>query len=274
MVGSILERAIQRDREVVAVALAALTALAWSYILWLAAAVDPGAMVTSDMRMIPSLARDMVPARAPWSLVEAGYVFAMWAVIMVAMMTPSAVPVVLAHERVSKEAPDQGKLFVATGWFVAGYLLVWFGFALAATAAQWGLDSAALLNPKMAGVSRVFAGVVLIVAGLYQWTPIKNVCLAQCQSPKLFIQRHGGFRRVPAGAVRLGLRYGAYCVGCCWELMALLFVGGVMNVLWIAAISAFVLIEKIAPGGRVVSRVAGLGFLVAGGWLIATAASH
>jgi predicted metal-binding membrane protein len=273
MVGSILERAIRRDRVVVAVALAALTALAWSYILWLAAATDPGAMVNSDMRMIPSLARSMVPARAPWSLVEAGYVFAMWAVMMVGMMTPSAAPMIFTHEQVGKQAADQGKLFLATGWFVAGYLLVWFGFALAATAAQWGLDRAALLNPKMASANRVFGGAVLIVAGLYQWTPLKNVCLAQCQSPMVFIQRHGGFRRDPAGAVRLGLRYGAYCVGCCWALMALLFVGGVMNVLWIAAISAFVLIEKVLPAGRLVSRAAGLGFLVAGGWLISTAAS-
>jgi predicted metal-binding membrane protein len=274
VVGSILERAIQRDRVVVAVALAALTALAWSYILWLAAAVDPGAMVNSDMRMIPSLARNMVPARAPWSAVEAGYVFAMWAVMMVGMMTPSAVPMILVHEQVGTQVAARGKPFVATGWFVAGYLLAWFGFALAATAAQWGLDQAALLNPRMAGASRVFGGVVLIVAGLYQWTPPKNICLAQCQSPTMFIERHGGFRRDPAGAVLLGLRHGAYCVGCYWALMALLFVGGVMNVLWIAAISAFVLIEKIAPAGRLVSRAAGLGLLVAGAWLISTAASH
>ncbi len=273
MVGSILERAIRRDRVVVAVALAALTALAWSYILWLAAATDPGAMISSDMRMIPSLARDLVPARAPWSLVEAAYVFAMWAALMVAMMTPSAAPLILVHERVGEPAADQGKLFLATGWLVAGYLLAWLGLALAATIAQWGLDSAALLNPKMAGVSRVFAGVVLIVAGLYQWTPIKNVCLAQCQSPMTFIQQHGGFRCGPAGAVRLGLRYGAYCAGSCWALMALLFVGGVMNVLWIAAISAFVLIEMIVPTGKLVSRVAGSGLLVAGAWLISTAAS-
>jgi len=273
VVGSILERAIRRDRVVVAVALAALTALAWSYILWLTASTDPGAMVNSDMRMIPSLARDLVPARAPWSVVEAGYVFAMWAVLMVAMMTPSAAPLILVQETIGEEAANQGKLFVATGWLVAGYLLVWLGFALAATAAQWGLDRAALLDPKMASASRVFGGAVLIVAGLYQWTPLKSVCLAQCQSPKTFIQQQSGFRRDRAGLVRLGLRYGAYCVGCCWALVALLFVGGVLNVLWIAAISAFVLIEKVVPAARLFSRVAGLGFLIAGGWLIYTASS-
>jgi predicted metal-binding membrane protein len=264
----VLEKAIRRDRVVVAVALAALTAVAWSYILWLAAAMDPGAMAMSDMRMIPSLARAMVPARAPWTLVEVGYAFAMWAVMMVGMMTPSAAPMILIHYQVGKQAAAQGKPFVATGWFVAGYFLAWFGFALAATTAQWGLDRAALLNPKMAGAGRVFGGVVLIMAGLYQWTPLKTICLAQCQSPMMFIQRHGGFRRDPKGAVLLGLRHGAYCVGCCWALMALLFVGGVMNVLWIAAISAFVLIEKILPG-QLVSRAAGLGFLVAGSWLVA-----
>ena len=274
MVGSILERAIRRDRVVAAVALAALTALAWTYILWLAAATDPGAMINSDMRMIPSLARDLVPARAPWSVVEAGYVLAMWVVLMVAMMTPSAAPLILVKEPVGAQADDRGKLFLAAGWFVAGYLLVWFGFALAGAAAQWELDRAALLSPKMASASRVLGGAVLIVAGLYQWTPLKNVCLAQCQSSMTFVQRHGGFGRDPAGAARLGLLYGAYCVGCCWALVALLFVGGILNVLWIAAISAFVLIEKIVPAGKLVPRVAGLGLLVAGAWLISTAGSR
>ena len=110
---------------------------------------------------------------------------------------------------------------------------------------------------------------MLIAAGLYQWTPLKDTCLAQCQSPLMFIQRHGGFPRDPVGSVRLGLRHGAYCVGCCWMLMALLFVGGVMNVVWIAAISALVLAEKTLPAGRLFARTAGLAFVVAGVWLLA-----
>ena len=120
----------------------------------------------------------------------------------------------------------------------------------------------------MAGTSQVFGGIVLITAGVYQWSPLKDTCLAQCQSPLLFIHRQGGFHRDPSAALALGLRHGAHCVGCCWALMALLFVGGVMNVLWIATISAFVLIEKIVPVGRLISRIAGLGFVAAGAWIV------
>jgi predicted metal-binding membrane protein len=194
--------------------------------------------------------------------------FAMWAVMMVGMMTPSAAPMILIHARVGRQAASEGKPFASTGWFAGGYLLVWSAFALAATVAQWGLESLALLTPMMASASAVLGGVVLVAAGLYQWTPLKDACLSQCQSPLAFIQRAGGFKRDMAGALRLGLRHGAYCVGCCWALMALLFVGGVMNVLWIAAISIFVLLEKIVPAGRLVSRVAGAGFVTAGVWLL------
>ena len=189
-------------------------------------------------------------------------------VMMAGMMTPSAAPMILIYARVGRQASAQGKPFAATGWFAAGYLLSWVGFALVATVAQWALDRTALLDPKMASASQVFGGIVLIAAGVYQWTPLKDICLAQCQSPLLFIQRQGGFHRDPSGSLLLGLRHGAYCVGCCWVLMALLFVGGVMNVLWIATISAFVLIEKIVPVGRLISRIAGVGFVVAGTWLV------
>ena len=116
----------------------------------------------------------------------------------------------------------------------------------------------------MASASAVFSGLVLIAAGLYQCTPLKDACLRQCQAPLLLIQRHGGFRAGAAGSLALGARHGAYCVGCCWVLMALLFTGGVMNVLWIAVITIFVLVEKLVPTGRVISRVSGAGFLIAG----------
>ncbi len=129
---------------------------------------------------------------------------------------------------------------------------------------QWALERAALLTPMMASASNVFGGIVLIAAGLYQWAPLKNACLRQCQAPLLFIQRHGGFRSSLQGALALGGRHGAYCVGCCWVLMALLFVGGVMNVLWIAAISVFVLAEKVVPAGRVISRISGAIFIAGG----------
>jgi predicted metal-binding membrane protein len=268
MTEAMLEIILRRDRTIVAAALAALTALAWTYVLWLAADMDMGGMEMNGFRMIPAGMRIMAPALAPWQSIEFVYVFAMWAVMMVGMMTPSAAPMILIYARVGRQASTRGKPFAATGWFAAGYLLTWVGFALVATAAQWALDRAALLDPKMASANQVFGGIVLIAAGIYQWTPLKDICLAQCQSPLLFIQREGGFRRDPSGSLLLGLRHGAYCIGCCWVLMALLFAGGVMNVLWIATISAFVLIEKIVPVGRLISRIAGAGFVAAGTWLV------
>jgi predicted metal-binding membrane protein len=268
MTETMLEIILRRDRIIVAAALAALTAFAWTYVLSLAADMDMGGMGMTGFRMVPAGIGMMAPALAPWQAIEFVYVFAMWAVMMVGMMTPSAAPMILIYARVGRQASARGKPFAATGWFATGYLLAWVGFALVATAAQWALDRTALLDPKMASASQVFGGIVLIAAGIYQWTPLKDRCLAHCQSPLLFIQRQGGFHRDPSGSLRLGLRHGAYCVGCCWVLMALLFVGGVMNVLWIATISAFVLIEKIVPVGRLISRIAGAGFVAAGTWLV------
>ena len=264
---AMLEIILRRDRIIVAAALAALTALAWTYVLSLAADMDMGGMEMSGFRMVPAGIGIMAPAPAPWQAIEFVYVFAMWVVMMVGMMTPSAAPMILIYARVGRQASARGKPFAATGWFPTGYLLTWVGFALVATAAQWALDRTALLDQTMASTSRAFGGIVLIAAGVYQWTPLKDKCLAQCQSPLLFIQREGGFRRDPSGSLLLGLRHGAYCVGCCWVLMTLLFVGGVMNVQWIATISAFVLIEKIVPVGRLISRIAGAGFVAAGTWL-------
>ncbi len=268
MTKAMLEIILRRDRIIVAAALAALTALAWTYVLWLAADMDMGRMEMTGFRMVPAGIGIMAPALAPWQATEFVYVFAMWAVMMVGMMTPSAAPMILIYALVGRQASAQGKPFAATGWFATGYLLTWVGFALVATVAQWALERTALLDPKMASASQVFGGIVLVAAGVYQWTPLKDICLAQCQSPLLFIQRQGGFHRDPLGSLRLGLRHGAYCIGCCWVLMALLFVGGVMNVLWIATISAFVLIEKIVPVGRLISRIAGAGFVAAGTWLV------
>ncbi|HEX3493855.1 MAG TPA: DUF2182 domain-containing protein, partial [Methylocella sp.] len=189
MAEAMLEIILRRDRIIVAAALAALTALAWTYVLWLAA--DMGEMEMTGYRMVPAGIGLMAPAPAPWRAIEFVYVFAMWAVMMVGMMTPSAAPMILIYARVGRQASAQGKPFAAAGWFATGDLLTWAGFALAATAAQWALDRTALLDPKMASASQVFGGIVLIAAGVYQWTPLKDRCLAQCQSPLQFIQRQG-----------------------------------------------------------------------------------
>jgi predicted metal-binding membrane protein len=141
-------------------------------------------------------------------------------------------------------------------------------FSIVATAAQWLLARLALLDPSMATNSAILGGLVLIAAGLYQWTPMKGVCLRQCQAPIAFLASHGGFRSAPLGALRLGIDHGAYCLGCCWALMALLFVGGVMNVLWIAGIAILVLLEKTVPTGQLIPRVSGALMAATGAWLI------
>src|SRR6516225_4894650 len=269
MADAAIEAVLRRDRAIVAAALVTLTALAWAYVWWLAADMDMGGMDISGFRMIPAGMGLMMPATAPWNAMEFAFVFAMWAVMMIGMMTPSATPMILIYARVGRQAARQGTPLAASSYFAGGYLLTWIGFALVATSAQWALERAALLTPMMAGASDMFSGTVLIAAGVYQWTPLKDACLRQCQSPLLFIQRHGGFRSDLLGTLALGARHGAYCIGCCWTLMALLFVGGVMNVLWIAAIAMLVLAEKVIPSGRVTSRTDGAGLFAGGAWLLA-----
>jgi predicted metal-binding membrane protein len=264
MTDSTLEAVLRRDRLVVAGALATIIALAWGYVLWLANDMDMGGMDMTGFRMIPAGMGIMLPASTPWTAIESAYLFAMWAVMMVGMMTPSAAPMILMYARVGRQGKAEGKPFAATGWFAAGYFLAWTGFSLAATFVQWVFERAALLDSRMASASNVLGGIVLIAAGVYQWTPLKDVCLVQCQTPLQFLMRHGGFRRDLQGCLLLGLQHGGYCVGCCWVLMALLFVGGVMNVLWIAILALLILLEKLTPIGRWIARAAGIACVAAG----------
>jgi predicted metal-binding membrane protein len=204
------------------------------------------------------------PGLAAWSGGDALFMFTMWAAMIIAMTIPSVAPMMLVHARVARQALEKGKPFSATSWFAAGYLLAWTGFAAAATAAQWALEGAALLTPAMAASSHLLGGVVLIAAGLYQSAPVKEACLAHCQSPLLFLQRHGGLRTDIRGSLSLGARHGFYCIGCCWALTLLLFVSGVMNVTWIAAIAVLVLLEKVTPRGRMLARAVGAALILAG----------
>jgi predicted metal-binding membrane protein len=196
--------------------------------------------------------------------IEFAFVFAMWAVMMVGMMAPSAAPMILMYARVGRQAAAKGTPFAPTGWFAGGYFLAWIGFSLVATVAQWALERTALLDAEMASASSVLGGAILIAAGVYQWTPLKDVCLTQCQTPLLFLMRHGGFRQDASGCLLLGLRHGTYCIGCCWVLMALLFVGGVMNVLCIALLALLILLEKLFPFGGWIARASSIAFLAAG----------
>jgi predicted metal-binding membrane protein len=268
MAEAALETILRRDRVIVATALVLLTALAWSYVLWLAVDMDMGGMDMTGLRMVPAGLGIMAPASAPWRMIEFAFVFVMWLVMMVGMMAPSAAPMILMYARAGRQPANSGAPFAPTGWFVAGYFLAWTAFSLVATFVQWVLERAVLLDPGMGSASRTFGGVVLVVAGAYQWSPLKDVCLAQCQTPLSFLMRHGGFRRHAAGCLLLGLRHGTYCVGCCWALMALLFVVGVMNVLWIALLALLVLLEKVTSAGRLIARSAGIAFIASGAWLL------
>lgn len=268
MSDSALETMLRRDRALIAGALGVIVVLAWGYVLWLAADMDMGGMDMAGFRMIPAGMGLMAPANAPWGAIEFAFVFMMWAVMMVGMMAPSAAPMMLMYARVGRQGRAEGKPLAATGWFAAGYFLTWTGFSLAATLVQWMIDRGALLDFRMASASNVLGGIVLIAAGVYQWTPLKDTCLAQCQSPLQFLMRHGGFRGDVPGCLLLGFRHGAYCVGCCWMLMVLLFVGGIMNVLWVALLALLVLLEKLTPFGRWVARGAGAACVAAGAWML------
>jgi predicted metal-binding membrane protein len=196
------------------------------------------------------------PRLAAWSPLDWILMLLMWAVMMVGMMLPSATPTILLFAAVRRKQSARGHDIAPVPAFVIGYLTAWTGFSVAAVVLQWGLERLALLTPMMAAAGNSFGGAVLITAGLYQLSPLKHRCLEHCRSPIEFLSKR--WRPGVTGAVGMGLEHGTYCVGCCWVLMALLFVGGVMNLLWVAAIAGFVLVEKIAPRGNIVRRVAAL----------------
>ena len=229
-------------------AIVGITALSWLYLVDIARG-----MAREPMSMM---------GLHPWSPAHFGMMFAMWAIMMVGMMLPSATPTTLVYAAVARKASREGAPVAPVAAFVAGYLLMWTLFSFAATVAQWGLERAALLSPMMASNSPALGGALLVGAGLYQLTPFKDACLEHCRSPAHFIAGH--WRPGTLGALRMGLEHGAYCLGCCWVLMGLLFFGGVMNLLWIAAIALFVLLEKVMPYGAGGGRWAGVGMILAG----------
>jgi predicted metal-binding membrane protein len=190
-----------------------------------------------------------------WDAADWLALFAMWSVMMIGMMLPSASPVILLVLGAYRLRRDRQARTAAIS-FVGGYLLVWTTFSALAASGQLALHRAALLSDAMRLRSAVLSGVVLVFVGLYQWLPIKNKCLVRCQAPLAFLTRR--WRRGVAGGLRMGLEHGAFCVGCCWLLMLLLFVLGVMNLAWIAALSAFVLLEKLSPRGVLIGRVGGV----------------
>jgi predicted metal-binding membrane protein len=264
---SALEAILRRDRAIIIASLAALTALAWSDLVWLANDMAMEGMDMTGYRMIPAGQALMMPASSPWQPIEFAYVFVMWIVMMIGMMTPSVAPMILVYVRIGRQAAE-GRPFASVTWFAGGYFLAWITFSLAATIAQWALERAALLTPMMAGASKIVGGTLLVLAGLYQWTPLKDVCLSHCQAPLGFILSRGGVPATATGSLVLGFRHGLYCLGCCWALMVLLFTLGVMNLFWIAALAGLVLLEKIMASGRAIARIAGIAFLAGGVWML------
>jgi predicted metal-binding membrane protein len=244
----LLHALLRRDRALVLASLVAVIMLAWAYLI-LGAGIE-----MDEMDMGGGQIMMMAP---PWTLGYAALIFLMWAIMMVAMMLPSAAPTILlvtalARDRIAPVAVP----------FACGYVLVWTGFSLAATALQFGLDRVGVLSGTMATSSAALAGIVLIVAGAYQWTPLKQACLRHCRSPLAFLL--GRWRKGVWGAVTNGMRHGLFCLGCCWMLMVLLFVGGLMNLLWIAALALLVLIEKTLPWGGRTSGATGAALVVWG----------
>jgi predicted metal-binding membrane protein len=246
---SSLKAVLWRDRLLILGGLAALTLLAWGTMAEMAGRMDAAA--TAHLQT--------------WRASDFFVAFGMWSVMMMGMMLPSASPMVLTFSGISRRRAD-GHPLVRTGLFVGGYLLVWIGYSAGAALLQGGLRVAALLTPMGASASPHLAGGLLVLAGIYQLTPLKDACLKGCRSPMGFLMAE--WRPGRRGALAMGLRHGWNCAGCCWAMMALMFVLGVMNLLWMAALTALCLVEKGIPAGDRVGRLAGVGFIGWGGWLL------
>jgi predicted metal-binding membrane protein len=252
---------LRRERLIIGGCLAAMAILAWLYLFHTKTAMPGMSMAGMDM---PGM---VMPGLQVWGPSTVLLLFVMWAVMMVAMMLPSATPMLLAFLTVNKQRQAAARPYVPVSIFLFGYLAVWTGFSAVATLAEWGLHQAALLSPAMAATSPTLNGGLLIAAGVFQWTPLKSACLKGCRSPLTFLMSE--WREGAAGAFIMGLRHGAFCVGCCWVLMALLFVAGVMNLFWVAVIALFVMAEKILAKGELLGHVTGIALLIAGAAMMA-----
>ncbi len=250
-----LEALLKRDRWLVGGPLLVAAALCWAWIVPMARDMD-GPMTGSSAWMMTD----------HWDFPHLTLLFAMWVVMMAGMMLPSAAPTLLIYAGVVRRSDEAEHAATRVYLCTAGYLLVWTVFSLLATLLQRLLSRWLLLSPMMASQNRLFSGALLVAAGLYQFTPFKRSCLRYCRSPAELIVRFS--QPGAAGALRLGVASGIYCLGCCWALMLLLFFGGVMNLWWIAALTVFVLLEKVAPLGARGGRLSGVLLAVAGAWIL------
>ncbi len=247
-----IEATLLHDRRVVTVSLVIVIALAWSY-LW------RDAQAMSHMAM-PGMSMEGMSHTS--GAVALAFTFAMWTVMMIGMMLPSAAPTILLYGAMVRKNGERGNVLPAVWVFTSGYLVVWTGFSLAAALLQAVFEHTGLLTPMMASASTNLSAALLIAAGIYQWLPLKEVCLRKCRNPIEFFATR--WRAGGSGAFRMGIEHGVYCVGCCWVLMLLLFVAGVMNLLWVALLAGFVLAEKLLPAFKFTSRFASAAFVVSG----------
>lgn len=249
---NVAHAAIKRDRNIVLVGLAAVIFVATVYTVHMAShfgrPIDVALMHSTHV---------VQTGRNSFLML-----FSMWAVMQVAMMSPTAVPMILMHGKIERHRNPQKLPFFRIGLFFSGYIMLWGVFSLVFALLQMGIQSTALLSPDMASTSPWLSGGILIAAGLFQFSHLKQACLKQCRSPVTYLMTE--WRNGSGGALLMGLKHGAHCVGCCWIIMALLFVAGVMNLFWMAAITAFVLIEKLAPNGDYFGRVVGIGLIIWG----------
>ena len=253
MAGSAVERVLRNDRILVISGLLVVIVLSWVYLF-----AGAGTMQEMGDMLMPM-------SSGPWTVKHAMVMLVMWAVMMAAMMLPSATPMILLYATIARNRHAKGQPAVESGIFMLGYGAIWIAFSLGAVALQFALERATMLSPMMEATSITLAGGLLIAAGIYQWTPLKQACLLRCRSPLDFVLTH--WRNGARGAFVMGVWHGTYCVGCCWMLMLLLFVGGVMNLGWIAGIAIFVLVEKLVPAGHWIGRGAGVLLI---GWGAAT----
>ncbi|MDF1607382.1 DUF2182 domain-containing protein [Hoeflea sp. YIM 152468] len=225
------------------------------------------ALMIGDMSLVPGMAAMMMPGQMFMPVPLLGLCL-MWAVMMAAMMLPTAMPMIMAYARMQALDRSRGAGWMPIWMFSGGYVLAWAAFSVAAAVFQAGLTHLALMSPMMmkAG-SGPLAGGILIVAGVYQFTPLKQACLKLCRTPLSFLMTE--WRQGNSGALAMGWRHGLFCIGCCWALMGVLFVAGVMNTAWIIAIALYVLIEKTVPGSEGLTKLTGLAMIAAGAWLIA-----
>ena len=262
-----VETLLRRERLVVVGGLLLITALAWCWVL-IGSGTGMSAISMTTWRFPPPAHGSLVEN---WSVGYTLVMLFMWWIMMIAMMTPSAAPMILLYARAYRHEQRQGKLptgVVPTFVFALGYLMSWAAFSLIATGLQWSFERAGLVHQMMMwSISPFFTAGLLITAGLYQLTPLKSVCLEHCRSPSQYLAQH--FKPGTLGALRLGWKHGLYCLGCCWFLMALLFAGGIMNLLWIAGLTIYVLVEKVAPKGQLIARVAGVAMVLVGLWVAA-----